>query len=275
MRLFFLFKPLSLNDRYDQQYDFLTTTPFNTYSHIYIYENSCSKSNSLRQPIIISILQLWGAARAEIYTLRDMLIKQIQTEPVQQRFVWLNITEAYSMIPGGPDLHVKQGSSLRLECQLMAAAESPSYIFWYRENRMINYDNEPGVRVERTRNGSVLVVEKVKLSHGANYTCLPSNARPAYIMIHVIEGERLAGAHLAYSSFINSSLIPGFSNNFIPYASHLPGGLPHTRATSRNSSRTLPPPCRRFVVKKRSEARSRMMFRYIVRINSSINNARS
>ncbi|XP_032689183.1 neurotrimin-like isoform X1 [Odontomachus brunneus] len=119
---------------------------------------------------------------------------QIQTEPVQQRFVWLNITEAYSMIPGGPDLHVKQGSSLRLECQLMAAAESPSYIFWYRENRMINYDNEPGVKVERTRNGSVLIVEKMKLTHGANYTCLPSNAKPAYIMIHVIEEEEKPAA---------------------------------------------------------------------------------
>lgn len=108
---------------------------------------------------------------------------------MQQRFVRLNITEAYSVIPGGPDLHVKQGSSLRLECQLMAAAESPSYVFWYREARMINYDNEPGVRFELKENGSVLVVEKVKLSHGANYTCLPNNAKPAYIVIHVIEGE--------------------------------------------------------------------------------------
>ncbi|KZC13449.1 Neuronal growth regulator 1, partial [Dufourea novaeangliae] len=113
---------------------------------------------------------------------------QIQTEPVQQRFIRLSITEAYSMIPGGPDLHVKQGSSLRLECQLMASAEAPSFIFWYRQGRMINYDAEPGVRVEATKNGSILVVDKVKLSHGANYTCSPSNAKPAYIMIHVIEG---------------------------------------------------------------------------------------
>ncbi|XP_077276163.1 uncharacterized protein LOC143904983 [Temnothorax americanus] len=119
---------------------------------------------------------------------------QIQTAPMQQRFVRLNITEAYSVIPGGPDLHVKQGSSLRLECQLMAAAESPSYVFWYREARMINYDNEPGVRFELRQNGSVLVVEKVKLSHGANYTCLPSNARPAHIMIHVIEEEEKPAA---------------------------------------------------------------------------------
>ncbi|EFN77677.1 hypothetical protein EAI_08963 [Harpegnathos saltator] len=59
---------------------------------------------------------------------------------------------------------------------------------------MINYDNEPGVRVEPTRNGSILVVEKVKLSHGANYTCLPSNARPTHIMIHVIEEEEKPAA---------------------------------------------------------------------------------
>nr|XP_034183753.1 uncharacterized protein LOC117605946 isoform X2 [Osmia lignaria] len=118
----------------------------------------------------------------------------IQTEPVQQRFVRLSITEAYSTIPGGPDLHVKQGSSLRLECQLMASTETPSFIFWYREGRMINYDDEPGVRVEATKNGSILVVDKVKLSHGANYTCSPSNARAAYIMIHVIEEEEKPAA---------------------------------------------------------------------------------
>ncbi|KYN38598.1 Hemicentin-1 [Trachymyrmex septentrionalis] len=119
---------------------------------------------------------------------------QIQTEPMQQRFIRLNITEAYSVIPGGPDLHVKQGSSLRLECQLMAAAESPNYVFWYRETRMINYDNEPGVRFELKRNGSVFIVEKVKLSHGANYTCLPNNARPAHIVLHVIEEEEKPAA---------------------------------------------------------------------------------
>ncbi|XP_033334929.1 limbic system-associated membrane protein [Megalopta genalis] len=119
---------------------------------------------------------------------------QIQTDPIQKRLIQLSITDAYSMIPGGPNLHVKQGSSLRLECQLMASAEAPSFIFWYRQGRMINYDNEPGVTVEATKNGSILTVDKVKTSHGANYTCLPSNARAAYIMIHVIEEEEKPAA---------------------------------------------------------------------------------
>ncbi|KAL2731941.1 neural cell adhesion molecule 2-like isoform X1, partial [Vespula squamosa] len=113
----------------------------------------------------------------------------IQTEPVRQQLIRLNVTDAYSVIPGSPDLHVKQGSNLRLECRLMAFAETPSFIFWYRDDRMINYDNEPGVKIEATKNGSVLLVGKVRLSHGANYTCLPSNARPTYIMIHVIEED--------------------------------------------------------------------------------------
>lgn len=54
---------------------------------------------------------------------------------------------------------------------------------------MINYDEEQGVKVELTKNGSILVVNKTKPSHGGNYTCAPSNAKPAYVMVHVIEGE--------------------------------------------------------------------------------------
>ncbi|KAG9431151.1 zwei Ig domain protein zig-8 isoform X1 [Apis mellifera carnica] len=119
---------------------------------------------------------------------------QITSHPVQRNFVRLKITEAYSIIPGAPDLHVKQGSSLRLECQLKAAAESPLYVFWYRQGHMINYDEEPGVKVELTKNGSILMVNKTKPSHGGNYTCAPSNAKPAYVMVHVIEEEEKPAA---------------------------------------------------------------------------------
>ncbi|XP_016921516.2 zwei Ig domain protein zig-8 [Apis cerana] len=119
---------------------------------------------------------------------------QITSHPVQRNFVRLKITEAYSIIPGAPDLHVKQGSSLRLECQLKAAAESPLYVFWYRQGHMINYDEELGVKVELTKNGSILMVNKTKPSHGGNYTCTPSNAKPAYVMVHVIEEEEKPAA---------------------------------------------------------------------------------
>ncbi|XP_071633837.1 zwei Ig domain protein zig-8 isoform X2 [Temnothorax longispinosus] len=112
---------------------------------------------------------------------------QVTSHPVQRNFARLKITEAYSIIPGAPDLHVKQGSSLRLECQLMAATERPLYVFWYRQGRMINYDEEPGVDVKLTSSGSILTVNKTKLTHDGNYTCVPSNAKAASVMVHVIE----------------------------------------------------------------------------------------
>ena len=130
-----------------------------------------------------------------IYILRKVkdivtLWLQVTSHPVQRNFARLKITEAYSIIPGAPDLHVKQGSNLRLECQLMAATEKPLYVFWYRQGRMINYDEEPGVDVKLTSSGSILTVNKTKLTHEGNYTCVPSNAKAAFVMVHVIEGKK-------------------------------------------------------------------------------------
>lgn len=71
----------------------------------------------------------------------------------------------------------------------MAATEPPYYVFWYQQGHMINYDAEPGVKVELTKSGSILKVSKTKTIHGGNYTCVPSNAKPSSVMIHVIEGE--------------------------------------------------------------------------------------
>lgn len=154
---------------------------------------------------------------------------QVATYPVQQNFAKLTVIEAYSVIPGGPDLHVKQGSSLQLECHLIAATEPPIFVFWYQQGRMINYDADPAVNIQLTKNGSILKVEKTKMTHGGNYTCVPSNAKFASVMIHVIEEEeKPAAMHggdrrnpspaILASNFLASFLaavswrIPSFSN---------------------------------------------------------------
>lgn len=59
---------------------------------------------------------------------------------------------------------------------------------------MINYDEEPGVDVKLTSSGSILTVNKTKLTHEGNYTCVPSNAKAAFVMVHVIEEEEKPAA---------------------------------------------------------------------------------
>lgn len=148
---------------------------YNLYNFLFFF-----RTHAVRGPYRVS-RRIKGIAMSQL---------QVTSHPVQRNFARLKITEAYTIIPGAPDLHVKQGSSLRLECQLMAATEKPLYVFWYRQGRMINYDEEPGVDVKLTPSGSVLTVNKTKLTHDGNYTCEPNNAKAASVMVHVIEGER-------------------------------------------------------------------------------------
>ena len=49
-------------------------------------------------------------------------------------------TEAHAEIMGGPERYIHHGSSLKLVCLLKGATEPPVYVFWYRGERMINYD---------------------------------------------------------------------------------------------------------------------------------------
>lgn len=42
----------------------------------------------------------------------------------------LNFAEAVAEIIEAPDLHINEGSTLRLECKLKRATESPLYVFW-------------------------------------------------------------------------------------------------------------------------------------------------
>lgn len=99
------------------------------------------------------------------------------------------VSEAAAEILGAPDLHIKSGSKLRLVCTLRQSTEPPVYVFWYHEERMINYDKERGVAVHSDRSSSVLVVAEAQKRDSGNYSCVPSNARSASINVHVLNGK--------------------------------------------------------------------------------------
>ncbi|XP_052897826.1 titin-like [Anopheles moucheti] len=121
---------------------------------------------------------------------------QISTHPPQSIFIELRIVEAVAEILESPDLHIDEGSTLRLECKLKRATESPLYVFWYHEDRMVNYDQEDGVSVSNNKlASSILSVRNATARHGGNYTCAPANARQSSIYVHVLKGEKPAAMH--------------------------------------------------------------------------------
>jgi Immunoglobulin domain len=97
--------------------------------------------------------------------------------------------EAKAEILGAPDKYVKSGSALRLTCVLRKSTEPPVYVFWYHNDRMVNYDEAMGVTVRHGRYSSELEVTTAKPENSGNYSCVPSNAKPSSIHVHILNGE--------------------------------------------------------------------------------------
>ena len=99
--------------------------------------------------------------------------------------------EARADISGPSEKFLKLGSSLKLTCTLVQSTEPPIYVFWYHNNRMINYDNDRGVNVTTDLLGktSVLYIASASPEHTGNYSCVPNKAQPASTFVHILNGE--------------------------------------------------------------------------------------
>ncbi|XP_053631267.2 zwei Ig domain protein zig-8, partial [Cherax quadricarinatus] len=125
---------------------------------------------------------------------------QLSTHPPMVFISTLSITEASAEIPGGAERYVEEGSSVVLNCTLRHHTQPPLYVFWYHNRTMINFDTNRQVSVHKTKDGSVLTLEGVVRSHSGNYTCVPANAIPASITLHIIDGEAPAAMQVSGGS---------------------------------------------------------------------------
>nr|XP_045616478.1 opioid-binding protein/cell adhesion molecule homolog [Procambarus clarkii] len=151
---------------------------------------------------------------------------QVSSHPPVSLFSSLHVLEATAEILGGPEKYMTVGSSLRLVCVLRDHTQPPSYVFWYHDDRMINYHVTREVRVETSGGLSVLFLDNVRPTDSGNYTCSPSNTRPAFISIHVLKGgETPAAIHSSANTSFPSLLVlllllgllsPGLSPGALP-----------------------------------------------------------
>lgn len=119
-------------------------------------------------------------------------------------FVYLfspqNHTVPVTEIIGNPNIFVRLGESINLTCLITQSPEPPAFVFWYHNERMINYDytetDDGRIIVQKSSEQndviiSRLMINKAKLDSSGNYTCTPSNAEPASTYVHVLQGTSL------------------------------------------------------------------------------------
>ena len=95
-------------------------------------------------------------------------------------------------------MFVRAGATINLTCIISRSPDPPAFIFWYWNDRMINYDynaegrGEISVQKDTEKGDSVisrLVIRGARLADSGNYTCTPSNAEPTSIYVHVLQGK--------------------------------------------------------------------------------------
>ncbi|XP_022920013.1 limbic system-associated membrane protein isoform X2 [Onthophagus taurus] len=119
---------------------------------------------------------------------------QVSSHPPTNIFIQLNVVEAKAEISGPSEKYLKPGSGLNLQCVVLQSTEPPSYVFWYHNNRMINFDTDRGINVktELSAKTSTLSISSAATRHSGNYSCVPSNAQPASTYVHILNGENPA-----------------------------------------------------------------------------------
>ncbi|XP_052567247.1 zwei Ig domain protein zig-8-like isoform X5 [Culex pipiens pallens] len=131
---------------------------------------------------------------------------QISTTPPIGHFVYLTVVEPVTEINGGPDLFINKGSTINLTCTVKYAPEPPPAVVWKHNRDDINFDSPRGgislVTEKGVLTSSRLLVQKAIASDSGLYTCEPSNANPASVRVHILNGEHPAAMHHGMSTIL-------------------------------------------------------------------------
>ncbi|XP_076356149.1 neurotrimin-like [Tachypleus tridentatus] len=121
---------------------------------------------------------------------------QLTSDTPVSQYVYLRVVVPVAKILEGRKRYFKPGSPLNLTCFISNSPEPPIYVFWYHNQRMINYDKMKGQitvkKAPRNTAFSSLYIDNAQSSDSGNYTCAPSNADPVSIIVQAIEGENTA-----------------------------------------------------------------------------------
>lgn len=93
-------------------------------------------------------------------------------------FIICLFTVSKAKILGNPELFIKSGSDINLTCVALQAPAPPSYIYWDKDGRLINYSTRGGINIltERQTKTSRLLISRAVPADSGNYTCSPSNS---------------------------------------------------------------------------------------------------
>ncbi|XP_056645630.1 myosin light chain kinase, smooth muscle-like [Diorhabda sublineata] len=126
---------------------------------------------------------------------------QVSTEPKISQSYHLSVVVSKATILGNSELFVRFKSDINLTCVVTETPNPPSFIYWYRGGKLINYLERGGINIvtEKQTRTSRLRISKVLPEDSGNYTCLPSSGQAASVFIHVLFDKQPEAMHHSFN----------------------------------------------------------------------------
>lgn len=125
------------------------------------------------------------------------------------------------------EIFIKNGSELKLKCELKKTTEKPKFIFWYHNGTMINFSPHRGrlVRLSPDGSGALLRIPAVSSRDGGNYTCAPQHLVADSVLVTIMLGEGKFAAVQEDSSTVSPAKSVTTSHNTAVLVIATAGGL--------------------------------------------------
>ncbi|XP_074095064.1 defective proboscis extension response 1 isoform X1 [Cotesia typhae] len=128
---------------------------------------------------------------------------QVSTEPKMSLNYTLNVVEPQAQIMAKGDIYVKTGSVLTLNCRMSQGPHDLGTVAWFRDNQPVvtsarsenDVDQQPRITVETEWSEALesrLKIFSARVTDSGNYSCVPTTAKRASVIVHVINGEHPA-----------------------------------------------------------------------------------
>ncbi|UYV80571.1 Transposase [Cordylochernes scorpioides] len=134
--------------------------------------------------------ELWQMVEREWRAIPQDAIRTLIDSLPRRVVACIAVRVPRAKIAGGPDLYVEAGSDINLTCTISQSPDMPAFVFWFHDDRMINYDGRRSIslsRLSHDRVQSSLLIRDAQLAYSGNYTCSSSNAEPVTVLVHVVK----------------------------------------------------------------------------------------
>ncbi|KAG8040610.1 hypothetical protein G9C98_002606, partial [Cotesia typhae] len=110
------------------------------------------------------------------------------------------VSEPQAQIMAKGDIYVKTGSVLTLNCRMSQGPHDLGTVAWFRDNQPVvtsarsenDVDQQPRITVETEWSEALesrLKIFSARVTDSGNYSCVPTTAKRASVIVHVINGK--------------------------------------------------------------------------------------